>query len=78
MLFVAPAVGALVAGLVALENLNFPTDPSARRSVLFAGCGGALLVPLVEGILWLSVLGVPVILVGLVVGALAGVLVDPE
>ena len=78
MLVVAPAVGALVAGLVALEKLDFPADPTARRAVLFAGCGGALLVPLVEGILWLGALGVPMLLVGLGVGALAGVLVDPE
>ncbi len=78
MLFVAPVAGLCVAGLVALENLDFPTDPSARRVVLLAGCGGALLVPLVDGILWLGVLGVPVMLVGLGVGVLAGVLVDPD
>lgn len=78
MLLVAPLVGALAAGLVALENLDFPAHPSARRMVLVAGCGGALLVPLVEGIVCLGLLGLPVMVVGLVVGAVAGVVVDPE
>jgi hypothetical protein len=78
IMVVAPVVGVLAAGLVAIENLDFPRDPSARHMVFLAGCGGALLVPLVHGIAWLGVLGVPVMLVGVCVGVLAGVLLDPE
>lgn len=66
-LLIAPAVGGVVAGLVALENLDFPARPSARRMVLCAGVGGALLVPVVAGILWLSAAGavITVVLIGL-------------
>ena len=67
-----------MASLVALESCDFPAQLSARRRVLLSGCGGALLVPLVDGIVWLAAHGMPVMFVGLVVGVLAGVLVDMD
>jgi hypothetical protein len=75
---VAPVVGVSVASLVALESRDFPAQLSARRRVLLSGCGGALLVPLVDEIVWLAAHGMPVMVVGLVVGVLAGVLVDMD
>lgn len=78
LLVVAAVIGAGVAGLVALENLDFRSEASSRRMVFLAGCGGALVVPLVEGSLWLVQLGVPLMLPGLVLGALVGVFADPD
>lgn len=78
MWLVAPLVGVLVAGLVAVENPDCPTHPAPRRLLVLAGCGGALLVALVDRIVWLGVHGVPVMLVGLAVGALAAALFDAD
>ena len=70
MLVIAPLVGTVLAGALALVDPDFPRDTSSRRGVVYAAAAGVLLVPLANGLVALGSLGGVVLLVLLALGPL--------
>ncbi|RZU31309.1 hypothetical protein [Blastococcus saxobsidens] len=70
MLVVAPLLGALVGGAVALVRPDFAKDAASRRTVVHAAVAGVLALPFATGLPALGGLGSVVVLLLLVVGSL--------
>lgn len=79
MLVLAPCLGVLAAAVTALIGTDDLRQPSSRRTVVYAGTAGVLLVPFANGVELLGGVGGAVLLGLLVVGPLliAGLAMPP-